>query len=68
MALMAMIRHQVQRHLSRETGAEEAISMGELSDLLADATGTDPDEFDRQADELEIGPPEEAEVVEATDE
>jgi hypothetical protein len=54
--------------MSRETGAEEAISMGELSDLLADATGTDPDEFDRQADELEIGPPEEAEVVEATDE
>lgn len=49
--------------MSRETRTEEPITMGELSDLLADAEGMDREEFDRQAEEFEIGPPEEADVV-----
>jgi len=35
----------------------------ELSEALADATGTDPEEIERGAAELDIAPPEEADVV-----
>ena len=35
----------------------------ELSEVLADATGTDPEEIERGAAEFEIPAPEEAEVV-----
>lgn len=41
----------------------EPISVEELTTLLAEATGTDPQELDREAADFEIGPPEEADVV-----
>jgi hypothetical protein len=37
--------------------------MEELTDLLAEETATDPDEFVQQAEEFEIGSPEAAETV-----
>lgn len=49
--------------MTQETEADEPLSIKELSDLLAEATATDRDAFDRQAEEFEIGPPEEADVV-----
>jgi len=50
--------------MSREAPAEdEALTPEELSEVLADATGTDPEEIERGAAELEIAPPEEADVV-----
>ena len=42
---------------------DEAISPEELSEVLADATGTTPEEIEREAEEFEIAPPEEATVV-----
>lgn len=42
---------------------DEAISPEELSEVLADATDTTPEEIERGAEELEIAPPEEATVV-----
>lgn len=49
--------------MSHETGPEEPLSMEELTELLAEETATDPAEIERPADEFEIGPPEEAEVI-----
>ena len=42
---------------------DEAISSEELSEVLAEATDTTPEEIERGAEELEIAPPEEAAVV-----
>ena len=51
--------------MSREAHAkDEVLTPEELSEVLADATDTDPEEIERGAAELEISPPEEADVVE----
>ena len=51
--------------MSREAPTEdEVLTLEELSEILADATDTDPEEIERGAAELEIAPPEEADVVE----
>jgi hypothetical protein len=42
---------------------DEAISPEELSEVLAEATGTISEEIERGAEELDIAPPEEAEIV-----
>ncbi|SNR67411.1 hypothetical protein SAMN06266787_10977 [Halorubrum ezzemoulense] len=42
---------------------EDAITLEELSEVLADATGTTGEEIEREAEELEIAPPSEATVV-----
>ncbi|MFC6616325.1 hypothetical protein ACFQAS_15655 [Halopenitus salinus] len=42
---------------------EDALTLEELTDALADATGTTREEIERGAEELEIAPPSEATVV-----
>ena len=49
--------------MSRESPVEDALSPRELSELLAEVEGTTADEIERGAAELEIAPPEEADVV-----
>ena len=50
--------------MSREPPADaDMISDEELTDLLADAEGTTPEEVKRGAVELDTAPPEEATVV-----
>lgn len=44
-------------------GEDDVVTVEELTELLAEAEGTTPEDIDRRAKELEIGPPEEAEVV-----
>ena len=46
-----------------ETNDLEPLSHDELSEVLAEATGTTPEEIDRGAEAIEIEPPEDAEVV-----
>jgi len=55
----------VKGDMSREAPAEdEVLTPEELSEVLADATDTDPEEIERGAAALDIAPPEEADVVE----
>ncbi|WP_160163035.1 hypothetical protein [Halorubrum distributum] len=49
--------------MSREPPDADMISDEELTELLADAEGTTPEEIERGAAELNIAPPEEATVV-----
>jgi hypothetical protein len=49
--------------MSQESPAEDALTLEELSDALADATGSTREEIERGSDELEIAPPSEASVV-----
>jgi len=49
--------------MSQEPPAEDALTLEELSEELADATGTTAEEIERGAEELEIAPPSEADVV-----
>jgi len=49
--------------MSRDPEPEEALTPEDLTEVLAEATATGPDEIDRQAEDLEIGSPEDAEVV-----
>lgn len=49
--------------MSREPAADEPISPEELSELLAEVEGTTHEAIERGAEELKIGPPEEAKVV-----
>jgi hypothetical protein len=53
----------VEGGMSQESPAEDAITLEELSEELADATGTTAEEIERGAEELEISPPSEATVV-----
>jgi hypothetical protein len=54
----------VEEDMSREAPAEdEVLTPEELSEVLADATDTDHEEIERGAAELEIAPPEEADIV-----
>lgn len=57
-----MMSYSLIRHMTREA-TDDALSPDELTDLLAEATGTTPEEIERQASTIEIGSPEEAEVV-----
>ncbi len=51
--------------MSRNADADaDAASREELTELLADATGIDAETLDREAREVEIAPPTEADVVE----
>lgn len=53
----------VQGGMSQESPTEDALSLEELSDVLADATGSTREEIEHGAEELEIAPPSEATVV-----
>ena len=48
---------------AREDASEEVISMDELTEVLADATGETPEEIERGAEEIDFLPPEEATVL-----
>ena len=55
----------VEGNMNREAPAEdEVLTPEELSEILANATDTDPEEIERGAAALDIAPPEEADVVE----
>jgi len=43
--------------MSQESPAEDALTLEELSEELADATETTTEEIDRGTEELEIAPP-----------
>jgi hypothetical protein len=47
-----------------EPRGEDTVSKEELTEILADATGTTAKEIERGADEIEVGPLEEGEIVE----
>ncbi|WP_154020507.1 hypothetical protein [Halorubrum halophilum] len=49
--------------MSRELSDADMISDEELTELLADAEGTTPQEIERGAAKLEIAPPERATIV-----
>ncbi len=49
--------------MSRESAAEDPLSPEELSELLAAATDTTPEEIERAADAMEIAPLDEATVL-----
>jgi len=53
----------VEDDMSQESPVEDALTLEELSEVLADATGTTAEEIEREAEELEIAPPSEATVV-----
>lgn len=42
---------------------DEVLSMDELTELLAEVEGTTPEELERQAEEFDIAPPEDATIV-----
>ena len=50
--------------MSREESAEEPLSMDEFDEFMAAESGMSVEEFRQRADEIEIGPLEEAELVE----
>lgn len=49
--------------MSQGSPVEDAITPEELSELLAEATGTTADEIERGTKDLDIAPPDEAVVV-----
>lgn len=51
------------RGMRPEPRGEETVSKEELNEVLAEATGTSAEEIEAAAEEIEIGPPEEADVV-----
>ena len=60
---MLMPLKSLQSSMSRDPDPEEVLSPEDLTEVLAEATATSPDEIDRQAEDFEIGSPEDAEVV-----
>lgn len=48
--------------MTQDPPTEDALTLDELSDTLADATGTTREEIERGSDDLEIAPPTEATV------
>lgn len=50
--------------MSQESPVEDALSVEELEEVLAEATGTTLDEIRRGAEEMTITAPWEAEVIE----
>lgn len=55
--------HIIEVDMSQESPTEDALTLRELSEVLADVEGTTPEEIERGAAEIEIAPPEEASVV-----
>lgn len=53
----------VEEDMSGESPTEDVLSVDELTELLADTTGTTPEEIEQGATNIEIAPPEEATVV-----
>jgi len=49
--------------MSQESPVEDALTLEELSEFLAEVEGTTPEAIERGAAALEIAPPEEAIVV-----
>lgn len=49
--------------MSQESPAEDALTLEELSEVLAETTGRTAEEVERGAAEMEFAPPEEATVV-----
>jgi len=43
--------------MNREEPADEILSVDELTDELADATGTTPEEIERGAEDVDMAPP-----------
>ena len=56
-------RNVLTKRMSQEAPTEDALSLEELSEELAEATGTTVEEIERGAEELELGPPEDGTVV-----
>lgn len=55
--------NELEESMSQESPVENALSLDELTEELAEAEGTTVEEIERSADDLEIAPPEEATVV-----
>lgn len=49
--------------MSEGSPVEDALTLEELSEVLAEATGTTPEEIEQGAEELDLAPPDEAVVV-----
>ena len=49
--------------MSRDSPTDDVLSLEELSEALAEATGTTAEEIEQGAKEIDIAPPEEATVV-----
>lgn len=49
--------------MSQEEPTEEILSIDEFTEVLADATGSTPEEIERGAESFDIAPPEEATVL-----
>lgn len=49
--------------MSQESEAEDTVTLDELTEILADTTGTTAAEIERQADQIEMNRPWEADVV-----
>lgn len=56
-------REPINKSMSKESPSEGALSLEDLSATLANKTGTSPEAIERGAEELEIAPPTEADVV-----
>ncbi len=61
---MLMTTDTVDTHMSQESSSEEPISPGELREILAEVEGTTPEAIEQGAEEIEIAPPSEADVIE----
>ncbi len=53
----------LQTNMNREEPTDEILSVDELTDELANATGATPEEIKRGAEDLDMAPPVEATVV-----
>lgn len=63
-ATMFINRHWVEEGMGEESPIENALTLRELSERLAEIEGTTPEEIERGAAELDLAPPWEAEIVE----
>lgn len=55
--------NELEESMSQQSPIENALSLDELTEELAEAEGTTPAEIEQGANDLEIAPPEEATVV-----
>lgn len=58
----------IAQHMRPESHDDTTVSKEELSDILAEATGTTAEEIEEGADDLELGPPDEADIVSVSEE
>ena len=61
---MLITSEAVDAHMSQEPSSEDPISPGELREILAEVEGTTPEAIEQGAEEIEIAPPNEADVIE----